>query len=232
MAIDVLDTIRPDVERILPRVGSGSEPPHHRQNGPGGSGGDGSNGLPARPVANAIVAMLLFLGADLMLFAGFIGAFIVFRFGAESWPPPGQPTLPLNVTTANTVVLLLSGVTMAVTLRLLKIGSPQRIKKGLLVTTILGIVFLSVQGYEWVRLVKFGLTLSKGVFGSTFYTLIGCHAAHVAGAVIWLSVVLLRYSNQARIHVNGANLGIKLIAMYWFLVVALWPILFVLVYLK
>jgi len=51
----------------------------------------------------------------------------------------------------------------------------------------LGGVFLLVQGYEWVRLVQFGLTLSSDAYGTTFYTLIGAHAAHVLGALVWVA---------------------------------------------
>jgi cytochrome c oxidase subunit 3 len=80
------------------------------------------------------------------------------------------------------------------------------------------------------KLIDFGMTMSSSVYGAIFYTLIGCHALHVLGAVIWLLIVLLMFQRQwfsAKKHV-----GIKLAGMYWFLVVGLWPMLYVLVYLK
>jgi cytochrome c oxidase subunit III len=85
---------------------------------------------------------------------------------------------------------------------------------------------LLVQGYEWVRLIHYGLTLSSGVYGATFYTLIGCHGAHVLGAVIWLGVVLAR----VRSGIAGRE-SVQLAGVYWTFVVALWPALYVLVYL-
>ncbi len=195
-------------------------------------GDDGSDRQPARTADNAFLAMLLFIGADIMFFAGLVGAFVVFRFGAEAWPPPGQPRLPIGVTTFNTVILLLSGVTMVLTWRLLKSGSKDKIKRGLWITAALGVFFLLVQGYEWVRLLHFGLTLSQGVFGATFYTMIGCHALHVAGAVVWLLTLLLTFNGRASRHLRTGFLSVKLSGMYWFLVVALWPVLFGLVYLS
>jgi heme/copper-type cytochrome/quinol oxidase subunit 3 len=72
--------------------------------------------------------------------------------------------------------------------------------------------------------------MKSSVYGAIFYTLIGCHAIHVLGAVIWLLIVLMKlWQNRftARKHA-----GIKLAGMYWFLVVALWPVLYTLVYLK
>ena len=45
----------------------------------------------------------------------------------------------------------------------------------------LGALFLRVQGYEWVRLDQLRAHVASGVYGTTFYTLIGTHAAHVVG---------------------------------------------------
>ena len=97
-------------------------------------------------------------------------------------------------------------------------------------TAILGATFLIVQGSEWVRLVGFGLTMSSSVYGAIFYTLIGCHAVHVLGAVIWLVIVVAmarRHRFTAKRHV-----ALQLCGMYWILVVGLWPILYALVYFR
>jgi heme/copper-type cytochrome/quinol oxidase subunit 3 len=168
--------------------------------------------------------MLLFLGTDFMLFAGLIGAFLVFRFGTESWPPFGQPRLPLLVTTINSLILLCSGVTMALAWRAL---SKVKALRYLLLTMVLGVVFLGIQGLEWMRLIQFGLSLRSSVYGGIFYILIGCHALHVAAAVLWLIVLAIRSSFASAARTSA----IKLAGMYWFLVVALWPLLFGFVYL-
>jgi heme/copper-type cytochrome/quinol oxidase subunit 3 len=199
------------------------EPSHD----PGGNGrGDGA----AAPVGNIFLAMLLFIGADIMFFAGLIGAFVVFRFGAPDWPPIGQPRLPIAVTGVNTLILLASGYTMWRVWRQLEDWKRQRLINGLNLTALLGAIFLVVQGFEWMKLIRFGLTMKSSVYGAIFYTLIGCHAIHVLGAVIWLLIVLMKLRQNrftARKHA-----GIKLAGMYWFLVVALWPVLYTLVYLK
>ena len=192
-------------------------------------GEGGSNGRTAPPIGNALMAMLLFIAADLMFFAGLIGAFIVFRFGAESWPPPGLPRLPVEVTGVNTAILLASGATMARTWRSARRREPRRIVAGVRWTLLLGSIFLLVQGYEWARLLSFGLRLSSGVYGSTFYTLIGCHGVHVLGAV----VVLLYLSKKITQGwpASKVEVAVKVAGMYWFLVVGLWPALYTLVYL-
>jgi len=168
---------------------------------------DGSNGHPrGNRSSNALLAMVLFIGTDIMFFAGLIGAFIVFRFGAEDWPPAGQPLLPLGVTAVNTLILLFSGITMATTWRSLSNWNRNRVLKWLTITLTGGVTFLLVQGFEWVRLIGFGLTLTSGVYGATFYTIIGCHALHVLGAVIWLGVVVLKFSSRMRT-ANGSTPG-------------------------
>jgi heme/copper-type cytochrome/quinol oxidase subunit 3 len=96
-------------------------------------------------------------------------------------------------------------------------------------TAALGATFLAVQGIEWARLVHFGLAMSSGIFGAVFYTLIGAHGVHVLVALVWLTLVTwaaTRGRYAARDHV-----GVAVCAMYWHFVVALWPILYLLVYL-
>jgi heme/copper-type cytochrome/quinol oxidase subunit 3 len=219
-----------DVDDITIEKNFGQGPPPVMIEPPFGSGDNGHYGGAKPPVGNAYLAMMLFIGADVMFFAGLIGAFVVFRFGAGDWPPLNQPRLPVEVTGVNTVILLASGYTMLRTWLRLRNWNRQHILNGLTVTATLGAIFLFVQGNEWVKLLGYGLTLSSGVYGAIFYTLIGCHALHVLGAVTWLTVVLIKLkkgSFSAKRHV-----GIKLAGMYWFLVVGLWPILYALVYLK
>ena len=66
-----------------------------------------------------------------------------------------------------------------------------RATRALALTAVLGSLFLTIQGVEWVRLVGHGLTLGSGAFGATFYVLIGCHGVHVLVAVMWLATTAL-----------------------------------------
>lgn len=181
-------------------------------------------------VSNARLGMLIFLAFEAMLFAGLIGTFVVFRFGSALWPPAGQPRLPLLITWVNTGILLLSGYTMHAALRALRLGNRPGVAGGLTHTALLGSLFLFVQGSEWVRLIRHGLTLSAGIYGATFYTVIGCHGLHVLGAVLWLLVARLWVARQPP--PGRRAVAIELCGMYWYFVVGLWPVLFTLVYLS
>lgn len=196
-------------------------------------GGGDPPGPPIRStvavVSNARLAVLMFLAAEAMFFAGLIGAFLVFRLGSSTWPPPFQPRLPVGVTGVNTVILVMSAFTIHLGLRALRRGELRRLIDYLTLTAALGAIFLAIQGYEWLRLIHFGLTVSSSVYGGLFYTLIGFHGLHVFGALIWLIVVFV-YAKRGRFSKNR-HTGLVTCSMYWTFVVALWPILYVLVYL-
>ena len=229
MSIGTIDIGR-TVEEITEIGDLGQGPPSIFPKEPGDDNHGNENRNDEPPVGNIYIAMVLVIGAEVMLFAGLIGAFIVFRFGSSMWPPPLQVRLPVEVTGVTTVLLLFSGYTMYRAFTAVRTGCRKKLLQNLAITAILGTVFLVVQGYEWIQLLSFGLTLSSGVYGATFYTLIGCHGLHVFGALCWLLVVLqmaINYKFSIDRHV-----ALDLCGMYWSFVVVLWPVLYSLVYLN
>ncbi|HKY06983.1 MAG TPA: heme-copper oxidase subunit III [Candidatus Binatia bacterium] len=188
---------------------------------------------PVRPItpigSNAWLGTVMLLGAETMFFAGLIGAFLVFRIGSTVWPPPFQPRLPIGVTGVNTLILLASAVSMRGALQASRRADRRGVMRLLSWTAALGTTFLAVQGYEWVRLIHFGLTVSSSVYGGLFYTLIGFHGVHVLGALLWLFVVWLKA--RQGVDAKRSTAGLQTCSMYWIFVVALWPVLYGLVYL-
>lgn len=184
----------------------------------------------SRPLSNAKLGVLILLGAETMLFAGLIGTFLVFRMGNELWPPLSHANiqLPRLVTGINTVLLIISGFTMFLSQRAIQNDQVKQLRDYLIFTGALGLIFLIVQGSEWIQLIGKGLTLQSGIYGGIFYVLIGCHAIHVLGAVIWMTIVIGnaivgKYSSTQ-------YTGVETCTIYWIYVVALWPILYFLVY--
>lgn len=170
-----------------------------------------------RRVDRAVLGMALFLMTEVMLFAGLISACMVLRAGsAVQWPPANQPRLPEWLTLGNLGILLASGAALAVAR-----GKP----RGIAVAAALGAVFFAVQGYEWSRILSFGIANGSGPFAGVFYGLVGTHAVHVLGGVITLTWL---WRQVAR---GTASDGAKTAsAMYWFFVVGVWPVLYLLVY--
>lgn len=171
----------------------------------------------------SFVGMVIFLITEVMFFAGLIVAqSVLWAQEAAGWPPPGQPRLPIGLSLANTVVLLGSGFCLAETFRQTKWTR-------LLFRTslVLGTLFLLVQGYEWIRMLGHGLTVSTGAYGGFFYAIIGSHAVHAfggLGVLFWMDYRLRREGFEDSIDNYLAH------ALFWFFVVGVWPFLFVTVY--
>jgi len=181
------------------------------------------------PIGNGRIAVMVLLGAETMLFTGLIGAYVVLRDSSPMWPPPGMPHLPLAVTWANTAVLVLSCVTMQRANAAVRAGNPARLERFLTLTALLGIMFIAVQGSEWIQLVLHGMTVAGGVYGASFFALIGLHGLHVLGAVLWLLWVLARARGDRFSAANAVT--VDMVGIYWYYVGGLWLILFPLVYL-
>jgi heme/copper-type cytochrome/quinol oxidase subunit 3 len=211
-----------------PSRGDGRRPPPPPPTG--GDGGDG--GEPGRHTGfdNAILATIFLIAAEVMFFAGLVSAFSVLRLAAPVWPPPLQPRLPVGVTGINTLILLASSVAVVAGLRALRADRRSIAINRFGLAAGLGALFLLVQGYEWIRLLGFGLTMSSSTYGATFYTLIGAHGLHVLVALVWLAVTLALLAQDR----FGARCpaAVRACALYWHFVVTLWPILYVSVYLS
>ena len=179
--------------------------------------------------SRAVLGMRFFLGSEAVLFAALIAAYLALRTQADTWPPPGQPRLPLMVTGLNTVVLLASGLAVRRALRAAQIADRVSCRRWLAATLGLGLIFLAVQGSEWVRLIGFGLRVSSGTYGGMFYSLIGMHALHVLVAGGVLAAVLWRDRSPRLPRARLVDVAVG--HLYWSFVVAVWPLLYALVYL-
>lgn len=207
---------------------NGRVPPLRPRTG-GDDDADGDAGPRRVLLDNVVLATIFFIGAEAMFFTGLVFSFWILRLAAPVWPPPLQPRLPLGVTGLNTLVLLASSAAMVAASRALRAEDRRLAVRRLGTAAGLGALFLLVQGYEWARLIRFGLTVTSGAYGATFYTLIGTHAAHVVGALIWLSLTLLLLARGR--FADGRTAPFRACALFWHFVVGLWPVLYLSVYL-
>ena len=177
-------------------------------------------------VPSGLLGTAIFVGTEVMFFAGLVSAFVVLRVQVTDWPPFDQPRLPVAVTGVNTAILLLSGFTMLGVLGALR-ETRERLVRRLGLTAALGTLFLWIQGYEWIRLIGYGLTTSSSLYGATFYTVVGAHAVRVLAALVVLLVVTWR---AGRGRYDEDDTGLRMCRMYWVFVVAIWPVLYGTVY--
>lgn len=177
-------------------------------------------------IPDSVLGMIFLLATEGMFFAGLISAYVVHKASAIVWPPYGQPRLPIEITAVNTVILLLSAFTLYYGMK--KIAEDHSRGKMLLrATMVLGACFVLIQGTEWVRLVHFGMTTSSSLYGAFFYLLIGSHAVHVFAGLIILFYLMRTLRNPEEIINRGR---ITACSLYWYFVVAVWPVLYILVY--
>jgi cytochrome c oxidase subunit 3 len=104
---------------------------------------------PALPLSNGKLFMWLFLSTEIMFFAALIGAYIVLRFGAPVWPTPHDVHLVEVIGFFNTLVLVLSSVTIVFALEAAKTNKVGVAKAFMGVTLLLGSIFLGIKMYEY-----------------------------------------------------------------------------------
>jgi len=171
------------------------------------------------------MGMLIFVIAEMMMFAGLMSAFSIVKAGALGWPPPGQPRLPVEATAFNTAALLASAVFLFVA-NSRYARNPDLAKRPLFIAMGLGAFFVAFQGYEWISLIRQGLTLTSSNHGSFFYLIVGMHGLHAMAGLATLGVVALKLS-------RGRLAPSSFVAsqVFWYFVVGLWPVLYFMVYL-
>ena len=185
-----------------------------------------------RPVAqrevvpSGLLGMVIFVGTEVMFFAGLLSAFTISKAGAPvfEWNLPAGQVLPLAETAVNTLALFASGALVWVAGRQRRAGSSAAAQT-LLAATLLGALFVMLQGREWLSLIAGGVTLSSGALAAFFYVIVGTHAVHALAALIGLGVAWWRL-RAGRLS-KGFLLGAQ---TFWYFVVLIWPVIYARVY--
>lgn len=196
--------------------------------------------------------MILFIASEVMFFVGWFWAFFDFAlfpapievlhtdggqttrslFGQEGaaaarvFPASGIEVLnPFELPLLNTLILLCSGTTVTWAHHALIHGDRDGLKKGLWATILLGVLFTSIQAYEYaVAPFAFG----QNTYGSAFYMATGFHGFHVLVGTIFLIVCLVRaYAGH---FTPKQHFGFEAAAWYWHFVDVVWLFLFVAIY--
>lgn len=191
----------------------------------------GTDGLAARdPRAARRLAgrtgVLALIVTETAFFAAFVVTYLFYLGKSLSGPYPAQV---LDLPVAATVCLLSSSVTVVFALRALRGGAVGSFTTMLLVTVALGVAFLVATGIEWARLIeRDGLTIGSNLFGTTFYTLVGAHAAHVTIGVTLLGITAC-LGMAGRVRPEHAE-PVEMLSWYWHFVDAVWVVVFTVVY--
>jgi cytochrome c oxidase subunit III len=193
--------------------------------------------------------MILFIASEVMFFVAWFWIFFEMalfhhvrtlspiddvRAAWATWPPKGiEPVQPFELPLINTLTLLLSGTTVTWAHHALQTGDRRGAKIGLALTIVLGLLFTSIQAYEYHHILSEHLFYSEeasnsGLYGSAFFMATGFHGFHVIIGTIFLTVCLGRL--LAGGFTPQKHFGFEAAAWYWHFVDVVWLFLFTFLY--
>jgi cytochrome c oxidase subunit 3 len=193
----------------------------------------------------ASLGMWIFLVTEVLFFGGM---FMTYTLNRSTYPDvfgEASKSIDLTLGAINTVVLIGSSLTMAMSVWASQVGKKQLVTIFLIATLVLGSVFLGIKGVEYHQ--KFvehhvpGLSFSfepgasiatnahAQLFFSLYFAMTGLHALHMiigAGLLLWL----IKQSMRGRF-TPQYNTPVELVGLYWHFVDIVWIFLFPLLYL-
>nr|UBU96763.1 cytochrome c oxidase subunit III [Gyraulus sp. GE1] len=175
--------------------------------------------------------VILFILSEICFFLAFFWAYFHSSLSPSievggTWPPIGIYTLQaFQVPMLNTMVLLLSGVSVTWCHHSIEEGNYKNSLQSLLITVVLGVYFLYLQYGEYNET---AFCLSDGIYGSCFFLATGFHGMHVMVGVTFLTVCLFRLLN---FHFSkNHHVGFLAAAWYWHFVDVVWLFLYMSIY--
>ena len=185
------------------------------------------------------IGMWLFIFTELLLFGGLFVVYSVYRFEYSTAFHLASKELDVTIGAINTVILLISSMTIAMSVSAIQMGKPKLTITLASITVILAIIFMINKYFEWGAKIEHHLypgspTLAefgKGdiLFFGLYFFMTGLHALHIIIGVIFIGVVMVKV-RKGTIH-SGNYALLENSGLYWHLVDLIWIFLFPLFYL-
>jgi cytochrome c oxidase subunit III len=187
------------------------------------------------------LGMWIFLITEVMFFGGLFTAYAIYRAQYSSAFNEGSHMLDITLGCFNTVVLILSSLTMALAVRSAQLGKMAGAVFNMVLTLGLGTVFLGVKAVEYTAKFQHGLvpgpnfaphgvhSFGLELYYSLYFALTGMHAVHmIIGAAIL--TVIIGMTVKGKIN-KTYHSPIEIFGLYWHFVDIVWIFLFPLLYL-
>ena len=195
-------------------------------------GGSEDTGLGHRgPASKSIVVpygFWLFVLSDIVLFSALFATYASLVHATDGGPTTNQ-LFDRNLVAIETVALLLSSFVCGLAMIAAKRANMVWTQGWLLVTGLLGAVFLFIELYEFAHMIGEGAGPQRSAFLSAFFTLVGCHGAHVTAGLLWIGTMM------AQIWAKGFREGIVrrllCLSIFWHALDIIWVAIFTIVYL-
>ena len=197
--------------------------------------------------------MWIFLVSDTFIFSIFLLSYMTVRMSTTvAWPNPsevfalsfgGEP-IPLILIAIMTFILISSSGTMAMAVRFGYLRDRKTSALLMLATAAFGASFVSMQAFEWTKLIEEGVRpwfnpMGAAQFGSTFFMITGFHGLHVSIGVIFLIIIARKtwrgdYEKQKAgffTSRKGNYEAVEIMGLYWHFVDLVWVFIFAFFYL-
>jgi cytochrome o ubiquinol oxidase subunit 3 len=171
----------------------------------------------------------IFLLSDIIMFSAFFATYAVLNGATNGGPGPAQLFDTTNVA-IETACLLASSFACGMASLAVAERNQKWTQISLLVTGLLGAAFLMLELKEFANLVARGAGPTHSAFLSSFYTLVGCHGAHITAGLLWLGTMMAQfYAKGFRENIRHRYLCFSL---FWHALDIIWIAIFSLVYLN
>jgi cytochrome c oxidase subunit III len=176
-------------------------------------------------VSPLAVGVVVWLASELMFFSGLFAAYFTLRATTDPWPPVGID-LPIVRASIGTGVLVFSSFTMHAAVTAARGEDRKGAVRWLIVTLVLGVLFITNQGVEYVEAT---FSISSNAYGSMFFLMTGFHGLHVIGGLFFMVAVIWMITGRtSRAPVVPT---IEVCAYYWHFVDLVWVVMFANLYL-
>ena len=170
----------------------------------------------------------LFVLSDMVLFSALFATYASLVHATDGGPTTSQ-LFDRKLVAVETVALLVSSFVCGLAMIAAKRKSMSWTQCWLSLTGLLGLVFLSIELYEFGKMIGEGAGPQRSAFLSSFFTLVGCHGAHVTAGLLWLGTMM------AQIWAKGFREDIvrRLLcfSVFWHALDIIWVAIFTIVYL-
>ena len=182
-------------------------------------------------MANNKLGIVLFIGSESIFFGLLILAYLYFQgVAATSGGPTAASSLNPLVTGFFSLFLFSSSYTIWQADQNFARQNQSKLQIWLLATILLGLIFLFGQSLEWRQLITHQTTISRNLFGTTFFTLTGFHGFHVIVGLLALSILLILVRMGE--FKGPTSSGFTSISYYWHFVDAVWVVIYSVIYVR
>ncbi len=180
---------------------------------------------------NAKIGVWLFLASEVMLFGALFSSYILLRTGASTWFV-GSEQLSVPIGTFNTMVLIVSSVTVVMAWASLRMDNLKKYKMYMGLTILLGLVFLVVKIlFEYLPKIDHGHLPKEHNFYAIYFVLTGLHALHVVGGLVLNAYLWGPGTKMWETAPEQFTNRIEVAGLYWHFVDIVWIFLFPTIYL-